>query len=259
VKIAITGKGGVGKSTIAGVLARQFAHAGHKVVAVDVDPDANLARCVGLSEEQARSIVPLSEMRDLIAERTGTRAFNGFARFFKLNPKVDDIPEKFSVLHEGVRFLQFGSLKKGASGCYCPESSLLRQLLAHLLIGMEDVVILDMEAGVEHLSRGTADSVDLLMVVVEPGRLSAETAIRIRSLAKDLRIPKVAVVGNKVRSDADRQAIRRLLPRFTILGFLPYDETISKADLEGSSPSDVESTFRNKLEDIRRNIVARFS
>ena len=253
-KIAVAGKGGVGKSTIAGILARQFAASGRRVIAVDVDPDANLARCIGLSEEQISSIVPLSEMRNLVRERT-VRNYGLLGSILKRNPKVDDIPEKFSILHEGVRFLQFGSTKKGGSGCYCPENSLLRELMKHLLVESEDVIILDMEAGIEHLSRGTAASVDSLIVVVAPGRLSIETATRIRSLAKDVGIPSLAVVGNKVRTDRDREAIQTGLPDFTILGFLPYDESILEADLNGISPFDIDSQFKEVLEKIRQRML----
>ena len=197
-KIAIAGKGGVGKSTISGMLARQFAADGYKTIAVDVDPDASLARCIGLSEEQIQKITPLSEMRDLIKNRTGFKDFGVFGNFFKSKPKVEDIPEKFSVLHEGVRFLQFGSPKKGGSGCYCPENALLKTLLAHLLIARNEVVILDMEAGIEHLGRGTAGMVDKLIVVVEPGRRSIETALNIEKLAKEIGLKNLAVVGNKL-------------------------------------------------------------
>lgn len=258
-KIAVAGKGGVGKSTIAGMLARQFASEGYKTVAVDVDPDASLARCIGLSEEQIQKIVPLSEMQDFIKKRTGFKDFGVFGSFFKSDPKVDDIPEKFSVLHEGVRFLQVGAIKEGGSGCYCAENVLIRELMRHLLVEMDDVIIMDMEAGIEHLSRGTGDAVDLLVVVVEPGQLSMETARRIRDLAKDVGIPNLVVIGNKVRSEKAREAIRAGLPGFNILGFLPYDEALLDADLNGISPFDLDSEFKRGLEAIRGRIMERFS
>ena len=258
-KIAVAGKGGVGKSKIAGMLARLFAADGYKTVAVDVDPDASLARCIGLSEEQIRSIVPLSEMKDLIKERTGLKDFGVFGTFFKSNPKVDDIPDRYSVLHEGVRFLQVGALKEGGSGCYCAENVLIRELMKHLLVETDDVIIMDMEAGIEHLSRGTGDAVDLLLVVVEPGQLSMETAKRIRSLAADVGIPNLAVVGNKVRSEKSEQAIRSGLADFDVLGFLPYDEVLLEADLNGISPFDLDSEFERELEAIRGKIVKEFA
>jgi CO dehydrogenase maturation factor len=258
-KIAVAGKGGVGKSTIAGMLARQFAAEGYKTVAVDVDPDASLARCIGLSEEQIQKIVPLSEMQDFIKKRTGFKDFGVFGSFFKSNPKVDDIPEKFSVLHEGVRFLQVGTVKEGGSGCYCAENVLIRKLMRHLLVEIDDVIIMDMEAGIEHLSRGTGDAVDLMIVVVEPGQLSMETARRIRDLAKDVGIPSLVVIGNKVRSEKAEEAIRAGLPDFNILGFLPYDETLLDADLNGISPFDLDSEFKRELGTIRSKMIESFN
>ena len=258
-KIAVAGKGGVGKSTIAGMLARQFAAEGYKTVAVDVDPDASLARCIGLSEEQIQKIVPLSEMQDFVNKRTGFKDFGVFGSFFKSNPKVDDIPERFSVLHEGVRFLQVGTVKEGGSGCYCAENVLIRELMRHLLVEMDDVIIMDMEAGIEHLSRGTGDAVDLMIVVVEPGQLSMETARRIRDLAKDVGIPNLVVIGNKVRSEKAKEAIRAGLPDFNILGFLPYDETLLDADLNGISAFDLDSEFKRELEVIRGKMIEGFN
>jgi CO dehydrogenase maturation factor len=258
-KIAVAGKGGVGKSTIAGMLARQFAADGYRTVAVDVDPDASLARCIGLSEEQIQSIVPLSEMKELVKERTGFKDFGVFGSFFKSNPRVKDIPEKFGILHEGVRLLQVGSPKKGGSGCYCPEDALIRELMRHLLVETEDVIIMDMEAGIEHLTRGTGDAVDLLLVVVEPGQLSMETARRIRVLAEDVGIPNLAIVGNKVRSERARETICTSLSDFNILGFLPYDESLLDADLNGVSPFDLDSLFRRELEMIRERMIKEFA
>ena len=233
-KIAIAGKGGVGKSTIAGMLARQFAADGFKTIAVDADPDASLARCIGLSEEQILNITPLSKMRDMAKKRTGFKDFGVFGSFFKTDPKVSDIPDIFSVLHEGVRFLQVGAIKEGGTGCYCPENALIRELMHHLLVEIDDVVIMDMEAGIEHLGRGTADAVDLLIAVVEPGQLSMETARRIRSLAEDIGLANVAVIGNKIRNERTREAVCSGLPDFRILGLLPYDDALLDADLDGS-------------------------
>ncbi len=257
-KIAVAGKGGVGKSTIAGMLARQFADDGYRTLAVDVDPDASLAKCIGLSKEQIEGIVPLSEMKDLIRERTEFRDFGVFGSSFKSNPKVSDIPDRFSILHEGVRFLQVGAVKEGGSGCYCAENALIRELMRHLLVETNDVIIMDMEAGIEHLSRGTGDAVDLLIVVVEPGQLSIETARRVRSLAQDVGIPNVAIIGNKVRSEKAKEAIRAGLPEFHILGFLPYDEALLDADLDGIPPFDVDSTFKRELEAIRMRMIEEF-
>jgi len=256
-KIAVTGKGGVGKSTIAAMLARNFAEKGRTVIAVDADPDANLARCLGLSEEQIARLTPLSEMKELIAERTGTAGSSGYGVFFKMNPKVDDIPERFSVHHEGVRLLQLGSTKRGGSGCYCPENALLRQLIGHLLIQRDELVILDMEAGFEHLTRGTARSVDVMLVVVEPGRLSIETAQRIRPLANDLGIRSVAVVANKIRTDSQKETIRSSLRDFEVLAFLPFDEKLIEADLRGISAYDIDSPFKAEISRLADRMLLR--
>ncbi|MBD3183234.1 AAA family ATPase [Candidatus Poribacteria bacterium] len=249
-KIAVAGKGGVGKSTIAGMLARMYAENDYNILAVDVDPDSSLARCIGLSDKQIENIKPLSEMKDMIKDRTGAKDFGVFGTFFKSRPKVDDIPEKFSILHKGVRFLQVGSVKEGGSGCYCAENAFIRELMKHLLLKTDDIIIMDMEAGIEHLSRGTGEAVDLLIIVVEPGKLSFETAERIRDLAHGIGIPQIAVIGNKIRNDKTKEIIRSNLADFKIMGFLPYDEKLVEADLEGISPYDIKSDFKGKFREI---------
>jgi len=195
----------VGKTTLAAALALRFAEEGRKVIAIDADPDSNLAATLGFPEPER--IVPLIEMKALIAERTGAEP-GSFGAYFKLNPKVDDIPERYAPEHRGIRLLVMGGLRKGGSGCFCPEHAFLKALLAHLLVGREDIVILDMEAGIEHLGRGTAQAVDALIVVVEPSRRSIETALRIQELASELGVRKVFVVGNKVRDAEDVDFIR---------------------------------------------------
>jgi len=227
-KIAISGKGGVGKTLLASLLSRVFAQSGYSVIAIDADPDANLAATLGFPE--AEKITPISEMSALIKERTGVRS-GQVAPYFKLNPKVDDLPEKYSLERDGIKLMVMGRIKKGGSGCYCPENALLNALLVHLLVARDEVVILDMEAGIEHLGRGTARAVDKLIIVVEPGRRSVETAYRITSLAKDIGLQNIAVVGNKLRSQSDRKFLTSSLPEFEFLGFIPYDQAIVEADL----------------------------
>ncbi|MBI4180478.1 MAG: AAA family ATPase, partial [Chloroflexi bacterium] len=200
-KIAISGKGGVGKTLLSALLTRIFAESGYAVLAIDADPDANLAATLGFPHPE--EITPISEMKELVEERTGAKP-GEIAPFYKLNPKVDDIPEKYSVKHNGIRLMVMGRIKRGGTGCYCAEGSLLQALLAHLLLARNEVVILDMEAGIEHLGRATAKAVDKLIVVVEPGRRSLETAYRIGELAEDIGLPNIAVVGNKIRSQSDR-------------------------------------------------------
>jgi len=231
-KLAVSGKGGVGKTLLSALLSKMFAESGYSVIAIDADPDANLAATLGFPDPE--SITPVSEMKELIEERTGTRPGQA-APYFTLNPKVDDIPEKYAKRLDGIRLMRMGNVKGGGGGCYCPESALLKTLMAHLLVGRDEAVILDMEAGIEHLTRGTAGAVDRLIVVVEPGRRSVETAASIQKLAEDLGIKNLAAVGNKVRSDADKAFMRSALPGFEFLGFIPYDQAITDADLANRS------------------------
>ena len=231
-KIAISGKGGVGKTLLAAFLSKIFASAGYSVIAIDADPDANLAATLGFPNPE--KITPISELNDLIEERVGVRPGTA-GSFFKLNPKVDDLPEKYSVKMDGIRIMSMGRIKRGGTGCYCPEGALLQALVSHLLLQRDEVVILDMEAGIEHLSRGTIKAVDKLIIVVEPGRRSLETAETIKKLAQDLGLNNIAAVGNKIRNKADEQFIISNLPDIEIIGFIYYDAAINNADLANIS------------------------
>ena len=255
-KLAITGKGGVGKTTLASLLARLYAAEGNTVLAIDANPDANLASAIGLPQEQAQRIKPIAEMEELIEERTGAKPGTQ-APFFKLNPQVDDIPDRFSATLNGIKLLIMGTVKKGGGGCMCPESALLRNLLNHLLLRRSEVVIMDMDAGVEHLGRGTALAVDAFIIVVEPGRRSIQTAEAIKNLAQDLGIEKCYVVGSKTASDADRRFIIDNMPGFEVLGFINYNPMIIEADIKGMSVFDAAPeavaearTIKQRLEDI---------
>ncbi len=232
-KIAISGKGGVGKTTLAALLIKYFRDQGKKVLAVDADPDANLALALGVPDPG--TIVPLSEMKEMVAERTDSQP-GKMGGFFKMNPKVDDIPEKYSRQIDGIKLIVMGGVKKGGSGCICPESVLLRTLVTHMVLLRDEVVVMDMEAGIEHLGRATAKGVDKLIVVVEPGRRSIETAMHVKKLAEDLGLHKVAVVGNKIRGAADQEFLRKQLPALPILGFIPFNDKIIEADLGGRPP-----------------------
>jgi CO dehydrogenase maturation factor len=227
-KIAISGKGGVGKTLLASLLSRTFAEAGYAVLAIDADPNSNLAATLGFPHPD--DVTPISEMRALIEERTGAPA-GQVGGFFKLNPKVDDLPEKYFREYNGIKLMVMGRIKKGGSGCYCPENALLQALITHLLLDRNEVVILDMEAGVEHLGRATAKAVDKLIIVVEPGRTSVETAHRINKLAGEIGLQNIAIVANKVRSQSDREFLASSLSGFEFLGFIPYDQAIVNADL----------------------------
>jgi CO dehydrogenase maturation factor len=228
-KIAVSGKGGVGKTTIAALLATALAQANRKVVAVDADPDSNLAASLGHTHPE--DIRPLIELHDLIEERTGVRPGTK-GGMFKLNPRVDDIPDEYGVDIGGVKVLVLGKLKQGGAGCYCPENALLLSLTTHLLLDPDCDLILDMEAGIEHLTRGTVAAVDRLLVVVEPGRRSLETARRIMDLARDLGLAKVGLVLNKVSSPGDEEFVRDELGDVGLLASLPYSEQLRRLDRE---------------------------
>ena len=250
-KIAVTGKGGVGKTTVAACLSKKLYTDGYSVLAIDADPNANLATALGFPNPD--NITPIAEMSALIEERTGAKPGTS-GSFFRLNPKVDDIPEKFWVEHQGIRLMIMGTVKKGGSGCVCPESVLLRTLVSHLLLARKDVVILDMEAGVEHLGRATAKAVDMLIVVVEPGKRSIETAHRIKRLAKDIGIENVGVIINKIRSDEEREYISGEMPGLDLLGSISSDPLIIEADLKGVPPFELSPGIMREINGIVKGI-----
>ena len=245
-KVAITGKGGVGKTTFASTLARLYADEGRTVLAADVDPDANLGLALGLSQEEVDRIVPISRMRSLVEERTGANAAN---KFFKLNPYVADIPDTFSRDINGVKLLVMGTVDLGGSGCVCPEHVMLKAVLSNLTYRKNDVVIMDMEAGLEHLGRGTAANMDQFIVVIEPGARSVQTYRNVKRLANDLGIQKVRVVANKIRDEGDAEFIRIAIPAEDLLGFIHYNSEIIDADRQGKSPYDFSVTA---IEEIRK-------
>ncbi len=253
-KLAIGGKGGVGKTTITSLLARCMAHldAGNSVIAIDADPVANLAAGLGIPEKTP--ITPISELSDLIAERTGAKP-GTMGGFFTLNPKVDDIPDRFSLERDGVKLLVMGTVQSGGSGCICPESTILKALMNHLVLARNEIVIMDMEAGVEHLGRGTSGSMDALVVVVNPGKRSRVAAEKIRKLGQDIGIKRVVVLGNRVGSAADEQLIRESLPDFEIIGFLPEMDEILMADRKGVRPYEDISTAPTALMNIARKFM----
>jgi len=252
-KIAVTGKGGVGKTTLAGGLARLLADEGFNVIAVDADPDANLASSLGISLEEMADVVPISDMKELVAERTGSKP-GTFGTYFKMNPKVDDLPEALSKVHAGVRLLVMGTVKEGGGGCVCPESVMLKALLQHLLLAREDVIVLDMEAGLEHLGRGTAGAVDAMLVVIEPGMRSVQTANTIQKLASDLKIKRLYVILNKVQNPEEEQMVKEKLDGLPYLGSISYNENIRRSDLEDTSPYDADSVFVNEVRAIKESL-----
>jgi CO dehydrogenase maturation factor len=251
-KIAISGKGGVGKTTLASLLSRIFAEAGYSVIAIDADPNSNLAATMGIPNPE--EITPISEMSELIEERTGAKPGKS-GGIFKLNPKVDDLPEKYSLKSNGIRLMVMGRIKQGGTGCYCPENSLLQALVTHLLLGRDEVVIMDMEAGVEHLGRATARAVDKLIVVVEPSRRSVETSRRIKKLAEEINLHNIAAVGSKVRSQSERDFLTASLPDFEFLGFLPYEQAVVDADMAGRPLYEASPRIVDEVRNIYRALL----
>ena len=249
-KLAVSGKGGVGKTTFSALLIRILDQQGKHVLAIDADPDANLAAAVGVPD--ADKITPIAEMKDLIFERTEAKP-GSIGGFFKLNPKVDDLPEALSARLGNIKLMRLGGVKKGGAGCICPESTLLKALITHVVLARDEVVVMDMEAGIEHLGRATAQAVDRLFVVVEPGRRSIDTAGHIRQLADEIGLKHIAIIGNKIRGPKDEDFLKKHLSDFEFLGFMPFDETLIEADLNGISPFDAGSSATKAV----LNIVAK--
>jgi CO dehydrogenase maturation factor len=237
-KIAISGKGGVGKTTVTAGLARALGRRGYRVIALDMDPSPNLLGSLGcdLSFEEVR---PLMEMEELIAERTGAPP-GGYGAVFKLNPKVDDLLTRFGVrCRDGVELLVLGRIQRGGGGCFCPANNLAKRLIDHLS-GVADFLLMDMEAGVEHLGRGTTRTVELLLVVVEPSLKSLAATRHILELARDLEVSRLYALLNKVRSPREEALLAKELKRLGIplLHTLPLYPDLAEAELQAGSPLD---------------------
>jgi CO dehydrogenase maturation factor len=245
VKIAVTGKGGVGKTTIAAALARAWHERGLRVVAVDADPDANLAGTLG---HRGAPIEPLATMRTLVNQRVGEGGWDGFLR---MNPQVDDIPKQCGVDVNGIRVLVMGTIEKARRGCACPENVLLREVLSHLVLRADEHVVVDMEAGVEHLGRATAEGVDAMLIVVEPGWASIETAARVARLARELGVSRVFSLANKVAADEDHRFIEENLAEPALVGMLPFDREIERDAREGRVH---ERAFYRMMADVARRL-----
>ncbi|MBA4370091.1 MAG: carbon monoxide dehydrogenase [Coriobacteriaceae bacterium] len=254
-KIAISGKGGVGKTTLSSGLARLWAEEGRRVVAIDADPDANLAIALGADAATEAACVPLSHWDDLIEERTGARP--GAGGMFRLNPEVADVVEMCGTDIGGVTLLKMGTVERGGAGCMCAEGTFLKAFLQHLLVQRGDVAILDMEAGIEHLGRGTAEGVDVFVVVVEPGSRSVHTAAAVHALARDIGVRDVVAVANKVRDASDAEYLREALGDIPLLGVLPESDGVRRADREGASPYEADPAFSEALRGIAHALEER--
>jgi CO dehydrogenase maturation factor len=252
-KIAVTGKGGVGKTTLTALMAQNYADAGRQVLAVDADPSPCLAGALGFPDEIRARLRPIAEMDELIEERTGAKP-GATGGFFALNPRVDDIPDRFSVEHRGVRLLEMGSVDTGGSGCICPEAAMLKTLFVNLMFRKDDILLLDMYAGVEHLGRATVDFVDAMLIVVEPTRRSLGTAAQIRKLANDIGLTRLFLVGNKVRNGDEEKFLLSETPGLPVLGFLPADLAVQEADRLGIPVYDHAPSLRLSSAEIMKKL-----
>ncbi len=239
--MAVAGKGGVGKTTVVGSIARIWARAGIKVLAVDADPASHLHSILEIPSERVPK--PISAELDLIEERTGSRPGVETGPFYKLNPKVDDIPDGYSTVGaDGVRLMILGTIRAAGSGCFCPENAVLRGLIDHVILERDEAVVVDMEAGLEQFGRSTCRGVDLLLIVVEPGARSIDTGQRIARLAAEMEVRRVAVVANGVRNAEEESVVRESLARHSLELFssLPYSEVVARADMLGKSVFEVD-------------------
>ena len=253
IKLAITGKGGVGKTTIAALLCKAFSEKGYKVLAVDSDPSANLSSALGFPEDL--KITPLVEMKELIEERTGA-ATGSMGGFLKLNPQVDDIPEQLCKEINGIKLLVMGTVKKGGGGCLCPENIILKAMVQNLLLQRKEAVVMDMEAGIEHLGRATAQAVDQLVVVIEPGKRSIEIAYRIKALAEDIKLTKIVLIANKIRGEEDKAFLQKNTDGLSLLGFMPFDDDILRSDMKRKPPWEMSPQSLDEMRKIADRIIS---
>lgn len=256
-KLAITGKGGTGKTTIAGLLAHRFTQDGYQVLAVDADPDANLASALGISGKQAASLIPIAKQRQLIKERTGANP-RQFGQLFKINPVVNDIPDRFLIKSKGIKLLVMGGVQKGGDGCACPENVLLRSLLSEIVLNRMEIVIVDMEAGVEHLGRSTAQAIDKMVIIIEPGSRSIMTARSIIDLAKDIGVVSFGIIGNKIQDEEQKRWMRNQFPRDLFLGMISYHDIIRDTDLKQQPLIDrLDKSIKREIDEIYQECKAK--
>jgi len=228
IKIAVSGKGGVGKTTVSAVLAELLAKDGLDVLAIDADSDANLASALGVEPDKAPA--PLIGMKDLIGQRTGSEPGSA-GQYFKLNPAVSDLPEKYWLKTGGIKLLVLGCIERAGGGCACPEGAFLKALLAHTLLQRQEAIVVDLAAGLEFMGRACVHGIDALIVVVEPGSRSIETAVAIANMAKTMAISTVAAFVNKITDASQLQTIKSQLGDIPVLGSFGYEPSIQSSDL----------------------------
>ncbi|ADL12515.1 ArsA-related P-loop ATPase [Acetohalobium arabaticum] len=250
-KIAVSGKGGVGKTTISAGLARIFSREGEEVIALDTDSSPNLMTALGAKDT---SVTPLSEMDELIEEKTGVEPGSGYGQMFRLNFTVDDILDRFGVeCDDGVQLLVAGSIRQGGSGCFCPENALIKKLMEHYLKEWDQTLIMDMEAGIEHLGRGTTENVDVLLTVVEPSLRSVKTAARINRLAEDIGIENNVAILNKMKEEREKEIIEDKLD-IPLIYTIPYNDSVNKADLKGNSVFNEDEELMNMMAELKQKL-----
>ncbi|MBN2271713.1 MAG: AAA family ATPase [Sedimentisphaerales bacterium] len=256
-KIAIGGKGGVGKTTVCAVWAELFSEDGLEVLAIDADPTTSLASAFGIPRE--RSPEPLIAMKDLIAERTGAGK-EAIGAYFKLNPKVSDLPERYSLdigrrVGGRLRLLVLGAITQGGGGCACPEGAFLKTLLAHTTLQREEVVLVDLAAGVEFMGRASVQGIDAMVLVVEPGGRSIEAANNIAVMAGELGIRCIGAIANKVTDPGQRELIESQLDGIVLLGSLPYSSALQQADLKREPIFEADAEVVEELKRAKRSLI----
>ena len=253
-KIAVSGKGGVGKTTVTALWGRAFAAEGRPVFLIDADPDANLAAALGVPRD--RLPAPLVSLKDLVKARTGADP-DQVGQFFQLNPHVADLPDAYSVAVDGMRLLVLGGIRGGGKGCACPQGAFLKAMMRHLMLERQEVLLVDMEAGLEFLGRAAVMGTDALVAVVEPGRRSLETAEAVARMGRDIGVRRFAAVLNKVTEASQVEVVRAALPAgMDLLGHVPYSPALGRADLEGRSVLGVDPAVEAALAGAKDKLEA---